>query len=78
MSLLTVVVWAVAVAALLWAAHQAALWAERRGWIYYRTSPPPPGAAARAANTLAAFVQPEAEYVLEAESLREEDGIDGP
>lgn len=28
--------WGLAVAALLLALHRVALWAERRGWIYYR------------------------------------------
>lgn len=57
-------------------AHRAALWAEARGWIYYRNAPPPPGAVARAANHLAALVHPAAEHVIDDES-EEEDRHDG-
>lgn len=76
------VVYVVALVALIVAAlyvlHLLAVWAESRGWIYYRTNRPPPGASARAANVVASFVQPETEHVVDAENVVEEDHHDGP
>jgi hypothetical protein len=59
--------WKIAVAvcvigAVLYALHRLALWAEARGWIYYRAEDRPRGAGL---NFLAAIYQPEMEHVIE-------------
>ena len=45
--------------------HRLALWAEARGWIYYRTRRRPPGAAGLAFMEVAAILQPHVEHVVE-------------
>lgn len=42
--------------------HRAALWAERRGWIYYKTKQRPP---APWLGTLESIYKPEVEHVIE-------------
>lgn len=60
--------------------HRAATWAERRGWIYYRTEGRPP---APWLGTLEAIYKPEIEHVIEesageaARADREESGAGG-
>jgi len=58
--------WACAGAAAVYGVHRLAVWAEGRGWIYYRTKKMPSGAAGRAMMELAAIVEPEIEHVIEA------------
>ena len=53
---------AVAMAALGYGVHRAALWAEDRGWIYYRTVKRRP---APWLGTLEAIYKPEIEHVIE-------------
>ena len=63
-------------AALLYAIHRLALWAEQRGWIYYRAKRMPPGAGAAAFLEVASIVAPEVEHVVEeqqSERLRAEE-----
>jgi hypothetical protein len=43
------------------------LWAESRGWIFYRHSRPPAGVGALAAAELASLVEPEVRHVIELE-----------
>jgi len=68
-----VVAFVALIVAVLYVVHRAALFAESRGWIYYRNSRPPPGAASRAANVTASFVHPETEHVTDAEEVVDED-----
>lgn len=51
-----------AVSAVLYALHRLALWAEHRGWIYYRAEDRPRGAGL---NFLATIYQPEMEHVID-------------
>lgn len=45
--------------------HRLALWAEGRGWIYYRTKRMPPGAGGMAMMQVAAIFEPAVEHVVE-------------
>lgn len=65
--------WLLIIAVVMIGLHLLALAAGRRGWIYYSNNPAPPGAGSRAANTLAAFFEPEVEHVIEQELVVEED-----
>jgi hypothetical protein len=55
---------AVLAGALLYGMHRAALWAEDRGWIYYKNKRGP----APWLGTLESIYEPEVEYILEEES----------
>ena len=61
--------WLVVIAAVLFGLHRLAVYAEGRGWIYYRT--PPKGAARRGLMNLDVLVRPEVEHVIEAEQAQE-------
>ena len=63
---MTIWVWLVVAVVALYGLHRLALWAEARGWIYYRTKRMPAGAAGRALMELSAIVEPEIEHVIEA------------
>lgn len=64
----------------LFALHRLALWAEARGWIYYRNAPA--GAGSYALSHIDAIVRPEVEHVIElrdqAAELREVAGQGEP
>jgi hypothetical protein len=45
--------------------HRLALWAEGRGWIYYRTRRMPPGASGMAFMGVASILEPSLEHVIE-------------
>jgi hypothetical protein len=45
--------------------HRIAVWAERRGWIYYRTKHGSSGALGNAFLEVQAIVEPSARHVLE-------------
>jgi hypothetical protein len=45
--------------------HRAALWAEGRGWIYYRHRKAPPGAVGMALMELDRLWKPQIEHVIE-------------
>ena len=47
--------------------HRLALWAEGRGWIYYKTKRAPAGAGSLAMLEVAQIFEPEVEHVVEAE-----------
>jgi hypothetical protein len=49
----------------LYGLHRLALWAEARGWIYYRTNRMPPGPAGLAMMEAASIVHPSVEHVVE-------------
>ncbi len=50
--------------------HRLALWAEARGWIYYRTHRMPPGATGLALMEVAAMLEPGVEHVVEEQRSR--------
>jgi len=58
-------VWCLVAVGVLYCVHRLAVWAEERGWIYYRTKRMPAGAAGRALMELSAIVEPEIEHVIE-------------
>jgi hypothetical protein len=62
----TIWLWVIGGLVVLYGLRRLALWAEGRGWIYYRTKRMPPGAGARAMMELSAIVEPEVEHVIEA------------
>ena len=45
--------------------HNAAEWAERRGWIYYRKNPGSGGAFGNAFLEVQSIIEPSARHVLE-------------
>lgn len=45
--------------------HRLALWAESRGWIYYRHRKPPPGATAMMLTEIDRIWKPEIEHVVD-------------
>jgi hypothetical protein len=49
----------------LYGLHRLALWAEGRGWIYYRTNRMPPGAGGMAMMEVGQIIEPEFEHVIE-------------
>jgi hypothetical protein len=49
----------------LYSLHRLALWAEARGWIYYRTRRMPPGAAGLAMMEVTSIIHPAVEHVVE-------------
>lgn len=60
--------------------RRVALWAESRGWIYYRTHRMPAGAAGLAMMEIAAIVEPQTVHVVEAlrsEAIRAEEDESG-
>jgi hypothetical protein len=54
-----------AVLAALYCLHRFAMWAERRGWIYYRTKQGSSGALGNAFLEVQAIFDPAAKHVLE-------------
>ena len=61
-----VVVVGVAIALLLAIIQRLLLWAEGRGWVYYKKTSPPHGSGALAMQELAQIYEPQAEHVIEA------------
>jgi hypothetical protein len=51
---------------LVYAIHRFLLWAEQRGWVYYKKTSPPRGTGALAMQELAKIYEPHAEHVIEA------------
>jgi hypothetical protein len=64
MAAMTATVILLAAMVILWTLHRAALWAEARGWIYYRTRGNP-HAAALSVMTLTSLYQPAVTYVID-------------
>ena len=62
---LVLLVVAVTIAAAGYGLHRFLLYAERRGWVYYRTRRRPPGAGL---GLLTTIYQPSMEHVLEEEA----------
>jgi hypothetical protein len=62
--LLVFLVGAVALVAVAYALHRTALWAEARGWIYYKTKRRPGGAGL---SLIGQIYQPSIEHVVEEE-----------
>ena len=64
----------------LYGLHRLALWAESKGWIYYRTKRMPPGAAGMAMMEVNQIFEPKVEHVLEemrSENIRAEETESG-
>jgi len=57
--------WVSLAAAALYGLHRLALWAEGRGWVYYRTHRAPVGSAGMAMLEVTSILDPAAEYVIE-------------
>ena len=70
----------------LYGLHRLALWAESRGWIYYRTKHMPPGAAGMAMLEVTSILDPQVTHIIEetrgqqarAEQHEAADGGPGP
>jgi len=56
--------WVARAAVALYGLHRLALWAERRGWIYYREHRAPPGAAGPAMLEVTSLLDPAVEHVV--------------
>ena len=64
---LTVAGVVIGLALLAYAAHRFLLYAERRGWVYYKNKRAPAGAGASAFMELMKIYRPEIEHVIEEE-----------
>ena len=73
--------WLIAIAASLYALHRLALWAESRGWIYYKRSQ---GSSTRAGNAMLEvqqLLEPSKRHVIEMkrdQRAERDDSGDGP
>jgi hypothetical protein len=63
--MLEVLSWFAVVVLGLWALHRVALWAERRGWIYWTRRKASPGTAASALLELQSLLEPGNKHVVE-------------
>lgn len=73
--------WAVLLIAALVAMHFLALWAERRGWIYYRKRRGSSGSVGRAFMEVQSLFEPGVEHVIESmdeDMASQEDSGDPP
>lgn len=61
-----IVLWAAALASVLFALHRLALWMERRGWLYYTHSRPSSSTLGSAFLEVQSLVEPGKRIVLEA------------
>jgi hypothetical protein len=57
--------WVALAASILFGLHRLALWAEGRGWIYYREHRAPAGAAGPAMLEVTSLLDPGVEHVVE-------------
>ncbi len=64
------------VAALVYGLHRLAMWAEARGWIYYRKGRGSSGSAAGAAFQLHSLAQPSVRHVVEERRRSELERVD--
>jgi len=62
--------WILVIATALYALHRAALWMERRGWIYYVKRQPSVSTLGTAALSVQSILQPESKHVLEMKQQR--------
>ena len=60
-----ILLWLVVVAVAVVAFDRLGLWAERRGWIFYRTRKPSPGSVGSALLQAQALLEPQVRYVVE-------------
>ena len=65
---MTTFLWISAIVLALVGAHNVALWAERRGWLYYKYRRASPGSVGNALLRAQSFVNPSAAHELEARS----------
>ena len=73
-------VWVLLLGVALFALHYFALWAERRGWIYYKHRKASPGSVGNALLQAQSFFEPATKHVLEArlEDAAEEEASGDP
>ncbi len=64
-AIVTLLAWLVGALVALYGLHRLALWAEGRGWIYYRKRRGTSGALGNAALEIHALLEPSKRYVLE-------------
>ena len=78
--MLTIVVWVVAIGLGLGLLDQLCLWAERKGWLYYRHRSASPGATRNAMLEMSSIVQPAAREQIAAiqEVVEESESGDPP
>jgi len=60
--------------------HHLALWAERRGWIFYKHTKASPGTAGRAFMEVQSLLEPAVKHVIESkrEEVEEQDNRGDP
>lgn len=78
-----VALWIVGIVAALWALDRLSLWAEAKGWIYYRKTKKRRGGMGDAFMDVSSIINPSASYVREAHEARKkverrESGDDPP
>ena len=59
------ILWGIVIAAGLYSLHRLALWAEQRGWIYYRRSHGSSGTLGNAMLEVQAMIEPSKRHILE-------------
>jgi hypothetical protein len=77
---MTALLWIALIVFVLWVLHRAALWAERRGWIFYLHRKASPGTASRAFMEVQSLLEPGSRHVIESrqEATEDEDDADDP
>jgi hypothetical protein len=73
--------WMIVIGLALGGLHALALWAERRGWIYYRHRKASPGTAGRAFMEVQSLLEPGVAHIIQSESedaQQEDDAGDPP
>ncbi len=70
---MTTLLWVIGIGIVLLAAHNLALWAERRGWIYYKYRRSSPGSVGNALLRAHSLFDAGAAHMLEARSESNEE-----
>jgi hypothetical protein len=76
MTIVLVTLAAVCLAALLFGLHRLAMWAEERGWIYYRKGRGSSGSGARAMFEAQSLAHPSTRHVIEERRRSELERVD--
>ena len=66
-------IWVVVIAVALVALHKGALWAERRGWIFYKHRKASPGTAGRAFLEVQSLLEPGKQYTVQSQRAEHAD-----
>lgn len=72
----TTLLWLLAIAVALVGIHHLALWAESRGWIFYRHRKASPGTAGRAFMEVQSLLEPRVEHLVTSERRETEEQDD--